>query len=138
MSLYRSISFYVFFFFKQKTAYEMRISDWSSDVCSSDLHDPLILEATIHVVDRNPRAGADRLGGMVSDAPRQRGRNAGGDAFACAGHHRIGQTAGHAELSDRYRHGNGAADCNRAHAYRWATGENRFKGRRSEGQASEL
>src|SRR3546814_6050535 len=29
----------VFFFFKQKTAYEMRISDWSSDVCSSDLYD---------------------------------------------------------------------------------------------------
>src|SRR3546814_2371594 len=29
--------FFVVFFFKQKTAYEMRISDWSSDVCSSDL-----------------------------------------------------------------------------------------------------
>src|SRR3546814_4030479 len=29
---------YIFFFFKQKTAYDMRISDWSSDVCSSDLH----------------------------------------------------------------------------------------------------
>src|SRR3546814_10008836 len=29
--------FALFFFFKQKTAYEMRISDWSSDVCSSDL-----------------------------------------------------------------------------------------------------
>src|SRR3546814_2309457 len=29
--------FGLFFFFKQKTAYEMRISDWSSDVCSSDL-----------------------------------------------------------------------------------------------------
>src|SRR3546814_1024769 len=28
----------MFFFFKQKTAYEMRIGDWSSDVCSSDLH----------------------------------------------------------------------------------------------------
>src|SRR3546814_1756857 len=28
---------FCFFFFKQKTAYEMRISDWSSDVCSSDL-----------------------------------------------------------------------------------------------------
>src|SRR3546814_5271344 len=28
---------FVIFFFKQKTAYEMRISDWSSDVCSSDL-----------------------------------------------------------------------------------------------------
>src|SRR3546814_9519558 len=30
---------FCFFFFKQKTAYEMRISDWSSDVCSSDLYD---------------------------------------------------------------------------------------------------
>src|SRR3546814_8940608 len=30
--------YYSFFFFKQKTAYEMRISDWSSDVCSSDLY----------------------------------------------------------------------------------------------------
>src|SRR3546814_9983925 len=30
----------IFFFFKQKTAYEMRISDWSSDVCSSDLGYP--------------------------------------------------------------------------------------------------
>src|SRR3546814_6352367 len=29
---------YRFFFFKHKTAYEMRISDWSSDVCSSDLY----------------------------------------------------------------------------------------------------
>src|SRR3546814_3212488 len=29
--------YWLFFFFKQKTAYEMRISDWSSDVCSSDL-----------------------------------------------------------------------------------------------------
>src|SRR3546814_5597029 len=28
-----------FFFFKQKTAYDMRMSDWSSDVCSSDLND---------------------------------------------------------------------------------------------------
>src|SRR3546814_3102991 len=37
---------FCFFFFKQKTAYEMRISDWSSDVCSSDLvavdHDRLV------------------------------------------------------------------------------------------------
>src|SRR3546814_3593414 len=32
--------FFCFFFFKQKTAYEMRISDWSSDVCSSDLMVP--------------------------------------------------------------------------------------------------
>src|SRR3546814_5955241 len=34
---YISLFFLLFFFFKQKTAYEMRISDWSSDVCSSDL-----------------------------------------------------------------------------------------------------
>src|SRR3546814_8364095 len=31
------LDIFCFFFFKQKTAYEMRISDWSSDVCSSDL-----------------------------------------------------------------------------------------------------
>src|SRR3546814_6316307 len=35
----------MFFFFKQKTAYEMRISDWSSDVCSSDLQ----IRSPIHV-----------------------------------------------------------------------------------------
>src|SRR3546814_10457709 len=38
----------MFFFFKQKTAYEMRISDWSSDVCSSDLNGRL--------TDRTPEA----------------------------------------------------------------------------------
>src|SRR3546814_2054014 len=44
MLCYSSVCLYLyhlfyclFFFFKQKTAYEMRISDWSSDVCSSDL-----------------------------------------------------------------------------------------------------
>src|SRR3546814_2536723 len=36
-SWHLDFSLFVFFFFKQKTAYEMRISDWSSDVCSSDL-----------------------------------------------------------------------------------------------------
>src|SRR3546814_3494040 len=35
--LYRVVLLSLFFFFKQKTAYEVRISDWSSDVCSSDL-----------------------------------------------------------------------------------------------------
>src|SRR3546814_4724567 len=41
----------MFFFFKQKTAYEMRISDWSSDVCSSDLQaetaDPPVILARV-------------------------------------------------------------------------------------------
>src|SRR3546814_18207789 len=38
------IIFMHIFFFKQKTAYEMRISDWSSDVCSSDLLDDQVVE----------------------------------------------------------------------------------------------
>src|SRR3546814_10357509 len=36
----------IFFFFKQKTAYEMRISDWSSDVCSSDLAEHIVEKAS--------------------------------------------------------------------------------------------
>src|SRR3546814_11362623 len=44
-----------FFFFKQKTAYEMRISDWSSDVCSSDLE----------VVEHPQHAERDREGDDV-------------------------------------------------------------------------
>src|SRR5881296_4279147 len=40
------LSFFSFFFFKQKTAYEMLLCDWSSDVCSSDLDG---------TVSRNPR-----------------------------------------------------------------------------------
>src|SRR3546814_10386365 len=35
--MYSGIVLFCLFFFKQKSAYEMRISDWSSDVCSSDL-----------------------------------------------------------------------------------------------------
>src|SRR3546814_3585022 len=42
----------LFFFFKQKTAYEMRISDWSSDVCSSDLIDGADPRAIPHLVHR--------------------------------------------------------------------------------------
>src|SRR3546814_4792304 len=38
----------VFFFFKQKTAYELRISDWSSDVCSSDL----LVKCAVDVIDK--------------------------------------------------------------------------------------
>src|SRR3546814_3682298 len=54
---------HLFFFFKQKTAYEMRISDWSSDVCSSDL--PALLAVLVwapqlrsHTNLDMPRAGA--------------------------------------------------------------------------------
>src|SRR3546814_6040600 len=52
-----------FFFFKQKTAYEMRISDWSSDVCSSDLPQSGVstmkLAAEIVIVDTPDWGPAD-------------------------------------------------------------------------------
>src|SRR3546814_2774871 len=44
-----SLTMLFVFFFKQKTAYEMRISDWSSDVCSSDLPHCLLLGRCEHV-----------------------------------------------------------------------------------------
>src|SRR3546814_7320839 len=47
----------LFFFFKQKTAYEMRISDWSSDVCSSDLK----RKAPLHLRRRFQRAVHEAL-----------------------------------------------------------------------------
>src|SRR3546814_1396031 len=53
----------MFFFFKQKTAYEMRISDWSSDVCSSDLVSPV--DAPVGQPRRQPVVAQPiaRLGG---------------------------------------------------------------------------
>src|SRR3546814_4298608 len=53
-----------FFFFKQKTAYEMRISDWSSDVCSSDLSSCRGLAGQHEDAGANHRADAqqDQLG----------------------------------------------------------------------------
>src|SRR3546814_994201 len=53
--------FVFFFFFKQKTAYEMRISDWSSDVCSSDLFPGYVLlrmemtDESWHLVKYTPK-----------------------------------------------------------------------------------
>src|SRR3546814_9189814 len=58
--------FFLFiFFFKQKTAYELRISDWSSDVCSSDLHGERrdaaevvgVLGAAVRTVEDRRRGG---------------------------------------------------------------------------------
>src|SRR3546814_6882219 len=63
-----------FFFFKQKTAYEMRISDWSSDVCSSDLFRsnrlPIALAATAGIawLLREPiKEHVPRLGRRLRD-----------------------------------------------------------------------
>src|SRR3546814_9787877 len=52
--------FCVFFFFRQKTAYEMRISDWSSDVCSSDLVEKVAAVAVGHGLERLARLGRER------------------------------------------------------------------------------
>src|SRR3546814_7120488 len=53
---------FIFFFFKQKTAYEMRISDWRSDVCSSDLSKRLTIDfrkQTMEVSDSGERVAID-------------------------------------------------------------------------------
>src|SRR3546814_1846010 len=56
-------------FFKQKTAYEMRISDWRSDVCSSDLRRALgAVIAVVKVADARGGGGADHLFGADGDA----------------------------------------------------------------------
>src|SRR3546814_10386589 len=57
----------MFFFFKQKTAYEMRISDWSSDVCSSDLLVYLGLRALRAAV--KPTAADDTLPTAAAASP---------------------------------------------------------------------
>src|SRR3546814_1693315 len=47
------VFFRCFFFFKQKTAYELRISDWSSDVCSSDLLTDTFTDG-LHIAQETP------------------------------------------------------------------------------------
>src|SRR3546814_7662985 len=58
---------WLFFFFKQKTAYEMRISDWSSDVCSSDL----LLADCRGLRDIADRKLVDALTGLLDWPARQ-------------------------------------------------------------------
>src|SRR3546814_3332912 len=71
-----------FFFFKQKTAYEMRISDWSSDVCSSDLLCQQLLHRRHGRCREQPRLM--RVGGMRHHARHRREAQLLGDA--CPGH----------------------------------------------------
>src|SRR3546814_3722771 len=55
-----------FFFFKQRTAYEMRISDWSSDVCSSDLPECESRGATVSARCR-PASGSRQVLDLISE-----------------------------------------------------------------------
>src|SRR3546814_4441030 len=62
----------IFFFFKQKTAYEMRISDWSSDVCSSDLQAVPFVQAQRLGGNAEPGCGLrriEKLGGVSHASP---------------------------------------------------------------------
>src|SRR3546814_242129 len=72
---------FYFFFFKQKTAYEMRISDWSSDVCSSDLKRLALFPdgEEIRSLDMHPVAGWRHLQ-FDSDCPQMLDRTCGTDA----------------------------------------------------------
>src|SRR3546814_10758474 len=92
-----------FFFVKQKTAYEMRISDWSSDVCSSDLA-LVAAEAAARQVARRYQARARRAAGH-GDGVRRRGVVVVDDEFAagegrccrrCRGDLRLGTGGGQA------------------------------------------
>src|SRR3546814_19512065 len=93
------------FFFKQKTAYEMRISDWSSDVCSSDL-DVVVVHLLHHQRDPGEilvRQFTRRLGGVGGGGgqqQRQRGRR---KQPPCPAHHRraLQRHAGHPASSTR-------------------------------------
>src|SRR3546814_3124994 len=56
----------VIWFFKQKTAYEMRISDWSSDVCSSDLFGAVLLPMMAKAQSQGREAGGRRFVAVTS------------------------------------------------------------------------
>src|SRR3546814_19983480 len=97
----------VFFFFKQKTAYEMRISDWSSDVCSSDLcrRQPQISDRELRP---EPQADGARLCRHLLFAPRRSQDPARGDDGRARAPPPAGQGAlcRHFELYARiYAHG---------------------------------
>src|SRR3546814_3459296 len=74
------VLYILFFFFKQKTAYEMRISDWSSDVCSSDLPADHggglegILGPFLELIDAGHDHALDRAGNLEANAARSGGQ----------------------------------------------------------------
>src|SRR3546814_11814749 len=91
-------SFLCFFFFKQKTAYEMRISDWSSDVCSSDLVGPELAQGNLAADHADGAGDGARLG---DDAVRGGGDEiaAGGREVAHRDDDRLAEGAGAAHLA---------------------------------------
>src|SRR3546814_14581498 len=91
----------MFLFFKQKTAYEMRSSDWSSDVCSSDLRN--ILRVTGEDEPSGTISGARSItggAGIVADSRRE--------AFDNGGHYGVQEWEGTSgAVSGHPKHNNG-------------------------------
>src|SRR3546814_9004090 len=127
--VYYVYEFCCFFFFKQKTAYEMRISDWSSDVCSSDLLERR--HAASHCWDtrRTHRHGGQAGAGKWRQSrPRRR--------------HRV--CADRAALRPGRRHGDGRGEPRHRHLLQepevraHLRAGHRLRHRRSEEHTSEL
>src|SRR3546814_8085974 len=98
---------FIFFFFKQKTAYEMRISDWSSDVCSSDLPgDGLYQRRSDHLqaLGGNGLRGGDAAGGADRFRPWH------SEQVQPADDHRERQSSDHRRRRRRYRQRRGDRD----------------------------
>src|SRR3546814_6133903 len=81
---------YRFFFFKQKTAYEMRISDWSSDVCSSDLQ-IVEIDAVTHRLGIVARGKLDQARYLLGLLEIMLGRLADRRAFERSEERRVGK-----------------------------------------------
>src|SRR3546814_10195900 len=94
----------MFLFFKQKTAYEMRSSDWSSDVCSSDLRN--ILRVTGEDEPSGTISGARSItggAGIVADSRRE--------AFDNGGHYGVQEWEGTSgAVSGHPKHNNGRSE----------------------------
>src|SRR3546814_8402119 len=94
--------FVLFFFFKQKTAYEMRISDWSSDGCSSDLSvsDNGATDTLIHLLGRDAIEARMRAAGH-SDPSRNIPFLTTVEAFALKGNNFADLQIGRASCRER-------------------------------------
>src|SRR3546814_16453064 len=118
---------FVFFFFKQKTAYEMRISDWSSDVCSSDLDGDRIEQIAVAVeID----AGI----GLAADIAEQRGTAdvaaifvAGGRAAAVRLHILVARIDRQDETVGRSEERRVGKECVSTCRYRWSPSHKKKK-----------
>src|SRR3546814_5662818 len=98
--------FIVIFFFKQKTAYEIRISDWSSDVCSSDLttRNPVYRKRSHFLAVRKVRTGSRFIKWCDYLQRKIRGSSASSDfepARNCWSIHSISSKIGRASCRER-------------------------------------